>query len=169
MNRSKFTVTLALGAALLLSGCAGADGVGGGKSTAGGATQSREVAANTAQAANNVPTSTPSALVANTASPAVGAMPRSDANGVNARAVNMPKPQVGSGGNDFYLYTQARAALNADAEMKGTNVIIDIKEGIVTLSGTVASAAQRSRAEQLTQSVGGVKNVKNQLRVSAGK
>ncbi len=79
-----------------------------------------------------------------------------------------PKPQIGSGGNDFSLFTQARAALNNDAELKGANITVEVKEGVVTLSGALANAAQKSKAEQLVRAVGGVKAVKNQLRVSGG-
>jgi osmotically-inducible protein OsmY len=79
----------------------------------------------------------------------------------------MPTPRIGSGGNDFFLFTQARAAINADPELKGANVVLDVKEGTVTLSGTVASAAQKSKAEQLVREAG-LKAVRNQLRVGTG-
>jgi osmotically-inducible protein OsmY len=80
-----------------------------------------------------------------------------------------PPPQIGSGGNDLFLFTQTRAALNADAELKGVNPVIEIKGGVVTLTGKVATAAQKSRAEQVARGVAGVKSVNNQLQVSAGK
>lgn len=80
----------------------------------------------------------------------------------------MPKPQIGSGGNDLFLFTQARAAINNDADLKAANVVVDVKEGVVTLSGTVASAALKSKAEELARGVG-PKDVKNQLKVSAGR
>jgi osmotically-inducible protein OsmY len=86
----------------------------------------------------------------------------------NAPPANMPTPQIGSGGNDFYLFTQARAALNADAELKAANIIVDIRQGVATLSGEVKSSEQKSKAEQLVQAAG-LKTVKNQLRVSTGK
>ncbi|HYN25266.1 MAG TPA: BON domain-containing protein, partial [Pyrinomonadaceae bacterium] len=63
---------------------------------------------------------------------------------------------------------QARAALSADAELKAANIMIDVKAGVLTLSGTVANAAQKSKAEQMVRLLGGVKAVKNQLRVSGG-
>ena len=46
--------------------------------------------------------------------------------------------------------------------------VIEVKEGVVTLSGTVASAALKSKAEQLARGAGS-KGVKNQLRVSGAK
>ncbi len=87
--------------------------------------------------------------------------------GKNAPPAKMPTPQIGSGGNDFYLFTRARGAINADAELKAANVVVDVKEGNITLSGTVKNAEQKSKAEQLVRSAG-AKAVKNQLRVSAG-
>jgi osmotically-inducible protein OsmY len=39
---------------------------------------------------------------------------------------------------------------------------------VVTLSGTVASAAQRTRAEAVAKAVEGVGSVRNQLKVASG-
>lgn len=107
------------------------------------------------------PTTTPPARTAaesdNAASPS--ASPRNS---------NMPRPQIGSGGNDFHVFTQARAALGADAELKNSSIVIDVREGAATLTGTVADAAQKQKAAQLVQGVPGVTSVKNQLRVAAG-
>jgi osmotically-inducible protein OsmY len=80
----------------------------------------------------------------------------------------MPKPRIGSGGNDLFLFTQARAAINNDADLKASNLVVDVKEGVVTLSGTVASAALKSKAEELARGAG-PKDVRNQLKVSAGR
>ena len=77
-----------------------------------------------------------------------------------------PAPQIGSGGEDFSLFTQIRSGLAADKELS-TAVIIDVKEGAVTLSGTVSSQAQRAKAEQITQNVKGIKSLKNNLRVAS--
>lgn len=80
-------------------------------------------------------------------------------------AVKEPTPQIGSGGDDLSLFTQARAALSSDKELINA-VIIEIKEGNVTLSGKVSSEAQKAKAAQLVQSVKGIKSVKNNLRAS---
>ena len=82
------------------------------------------------------------------------------------RAANAPGAKIGTGGSDFFVFTQARAALGADAELQGANITIDVKAGVLTLSGTVTNAAQQSKAEQLARAVSGVKAVKNQLRIS---
>jgi osmotically-inducible protein OsmY len=80
----------------------------------------------------------------------------------------MPTPQIGSGGNDLFLFTQARSAINNDSDLKAANVVIDVKGGVVTLSGTVASAALKSKAEQLARGAGS-KEVRNQLQVAGGR
>jgi hypothetical protein len=87
--------------------------------------------------------------------------------GRNARVNKDPEPKIGAGGNDFYLFTQTRAALNADGELKNSNIAIDIKNGSVKLSSAVASAEQKTRAEQLIRAVPGVSNIQNQLSISA--
>ena len=84
-----------------------------------------------------------------------------------ARTANAPKPQIGSGGNDFYAFTQARAALAADDELKSSPVVIEISGGVATLTGTVAADSQKQKAESLVKAVRGVTGVKNQLRVAA--
>ncbi len=77
--------------------------------------------------------------------------------------VTEPTPKIGSGGDDLGLCTQVRGKLLGDQEL--TNVIVEIKEGNVTLSGKVSSEAQKKKAEQLAQSVQGIKSIKNNLRV----
>lgn len=80
-------------------------------------------------------------------------------------AAKEPTPQIGTGGDDMSLFTQARGALSSDNELINA-VIIEIKEGNVTLNGKVSSEAQKAKAAQLVQSVKGIKSVKNNLRVS---
>ena len=98
----------------------------------------------------------------------IPAMTQSRAND-NSRVSRMPTPQVGTGGSDFFLFTQARAALRADDELTAANIVIDVKAGHLTLSGTVANGNQKSKAEELARAVDGVKEVKNQLRISIAK
>lgn len=81
-------------------------------------------------------------------------------------SVKQPTAQIGSGGGDLFLFTQVRGALNSDKELLNA-VIVEIKEGNVTLTGKVSSEAQKAKAAQLVQSVQGVKTVKNNLRVSS--
>lgn len=110
----------------------------------------------------------PSATV-DVASSRQGTSPASQTNASGSTPPSKaPTPQIGSGGNDLFLFTKARAAVNADPELKAANLIIEVKEGVVTLSGAVASPALKAKAEELARGAG-PKAVKNQLRVSASK
>ncbi|HYE65834.1 MAG TPA: BON domain-containing protein, partial [Pyrinomonadaceae bacterium] len=44
---------------------------------------------------------------------------------------------------------------------------VDVENSVVTLRGSVASNAQKTRAEQVAKGVEGVKSIRNQLTVSA--
>ncbi len=79
-----------------------------------------------------------------------------------------PEPmRGGGGGNDFFLYTQARAAVNSDAGLSAAKLTLDVKDGVVTLSGTVPNAALKARAEELVRGAGPAA-VRNQLRLASG-
>ena len=117
------------------------------------------VAANNGVAANS-PVAAPTPLNPN------ASMPTPANREKNASpSVKMPTPQIGSGGDDFSVFTQVRGALNAEKEFV-EGVIVAIKEGNVTLTGNVSSQAQKTKAAQLTQTVKGVKSVTNNLHVS---
>ncbi len=166
MNRNHLAAAVIICAALTLNGCTGAGGASAGGNNANTSRQP-EAAAGAAPAANTAtaPQTTPAV---NAAPAQVQSTPATAVSSEKAKAADVPRPQIGSGGNDFFLFTQARAALGADAELKGAAPIIEVKDGVLTLSGTVATQAQKSRAEQVARGVGGVKAVRNQLRVSAG-
>lgn len=175
MNRNRLNILLILATTLVLSGCSDGGEKAGGKSA-------DATAPSNASAASVAPTPGGVANVATTSGTTVApAQPTANVSvtqpvasqggggrgGNSAPPAKMPTPQIGSGGNDFYLFTQARGALNANAELKAANVVVDVKEGAITLSGTVKSAEQKSKAEQLVRAVGS-KTVKNQLRISNG-
>lgn len=72
---------------------------------------------------------------------------------------------VGSGVNDGWLWVKTRFDLAAADDLRDSTINVDVDNGVVTLTGTVASAAQKTRAEQVAKSVEGVRSVRNQLRV----
>ena|ERR1043165_7009488 len=74
---------------------------------------------------------------------------------------------IGSGVNDGWLWVKTRFDLAAADDLRDSTINVDVDNSVVTLSGTVASAAQRTRAEQVAKAVDGVKSVRNQLKVSA--
>jgi osmotically-inducible protein OsmY len=76
--------------------------------------------------------------------------------------------KVGTGANDTWLWIKTRFDLAAADDLRDSTINVDVDNDIVTLSGTVASAAQKTRAETVAKSVEGVKSVRNQLKVQAG-
>lgn len=87
----------------------------------------------------------------------------------NAPMSKDPAPQIGTGGNDMYLFTKTRAALNGDAELKAAAINVSVNAGVVTLTGNVSGEEQKARAEKLARGVEGVTGVKNQLATAPGK
>lgn len=75
---------------------------------------------------------------------------------------------VGSGVNDGWLWVKTRFDLAAADDLRDSTINVDVDNAVVTLTGTVASTAQKARAEQISTVVEGVKSVRNQLKVSAG-
>ena len=76
--------------------------------------------------------------------------------------------KVGTGANDTWLWIKTRFDLAAADDLRDSTINVDVDNDVVTLSGTVASAAQKTKAEQVAKAVEGVKSVRNQLRVQSG-
>ena len=66
---------------------------------------------------------------------------------------------------DGEIHDQVLIRLAGDQDVKGTGIEVDVKEGVVTLTGKVESDKVRSKAEKLAKKVKGVKSVVNQLTV----
>ena len=76
--------------------------------------------------------------------------------------------KVGSGANDGWLWVKTRFDLATADDLRDSTIDVDVDNGVVTLSGTVGSTAQKARAEQVVTVVEGVRSVRNQLRVTSG-
>jgi hyperosmotically inducible periplasmic protein len=74
---------------------------------------------------------------------------------------------IGAGANDLWLWTKTRAALATADDLRDSTINVDVDNSVVTLTGTVASAAQKAAAEKTAKTVEDVKSVKNMLKVSA--
>jgi osmotically-inducible protein OsmY len=68
--------------------------------------------------------------------------------------------------DDAALTASVNAALVADKPSNFTRIDVDTTNGVVALNGTVETAEQRARAEQLARRVDGVKRVQNNLQVA---
>lgn len=107
----------------------------------------------------------PSPTMAPSADKAVSTASPQGQNKAVPPAGNAPNSQIGSGGNDLFLFTKARSALDSDSDLKTAKITIEVKAGVVTLSGVVATAEQKSKAEQLVREAEGVRSVTNRLRI----
>jgi hypothetical protein len=56
-----------------------------------------------------------------------------------------------------------------DSLVDASNIELQVKDGVLILSGTVDTRFEKRRAENLVENVSGVKNVQNNLRVKADK
>lgn len=102
-------------------------------------------------------TVTASLLLAGCVAAVIGNAPNSGTAG-DSRARTAVTP-------DAALVTAVRAKLNANARLRIEPITVNAAGGTVLLSGSVASAAQRTYAERVARSVAGVSAVDNQLEV----
>jgi hyperosmotically inducible protein len=70
-----------------------------------------------------------------------------------------------SGPDDATITGSVKSKMAADTNVSATSINVDTKEGVVTLSGTVDSATEKSQAETIAKGVEGVKSVTNNLTV----
>jgi hyperosmotically inducible protein len=64
------------------------------------------------------------------------------------------------------LVTRTRAELANENDLRDSTINVDVENGVVTLSGTVANDAQRAKAEKVARGVEGATNVRNQVIIS---
>ncbi|HEU4936192.1 MAG TPA: BON domain-containing protein [Vicinamibacterales bacterium] len=68
--------------------------------------------------------------------------------------------------DDSTIKTRVETRLKNDATLKGDNIVVSVDKGVVTLSGTVHSNAQKDRAKELAK-VSGVTDVDSKLEVDS--
>src|SRR6187549_3755958 len=66
--------------------------------------------------------------------------------------------------SDATINTKVKASFAADDLVKAHNINVDTVRGVVTLNGTVNTAAEKSQAISLAKKVNGVKEVKDNLK-----
>ena len=67
--------------------------------------------------------------------------------------------------SDSWLTSKTKIALFADDRVKGSQVKVETKDGVVFLRGKVDSAEAKTAAETVAKGIDGVKSVKNDLQV----
>jgi hyperosmotically inducible protein len=66
---------------------------------------------------------------------------------------------------DGWLVMKVHSEMVDEDVLNGSNIDVDVKNGVVTLQGTVPSEAARSRAVAVAKANDGVKNVVDQLKI----
>lgn len=67
---------------------------------------------------------------------------------------------------DDALFDLVRRKLANDPDVRGGNLIVDVKNGVVTIKGIVEKEKIKAKATKLAMKVNGVKKVDNQLTIS---
>jgi len=67
--------------------------------------------------------------------------------------------------DDSLLANKVKIALYSDKQVSGRQIAVEASQGVVKLSGVVASTTEAQRAVQIAQKVTGVKQVYNRLTV----
>lgn len=67
--------------------------------------------------------------------------------------------------DDSAITTKVKAAILNEPTLKVAEINVETFKGVVQLSGFVSSAAASGKAVEVARSIGGVKSVKNDMRV----
>ena len=67
--------------------------------------------------------------------------------------------------DDSTVTAKVKGKLAADSQTSAIKIGVETKEGVVTLSGTVPTDAEKTKAEQLARNTDGVKRVSNDIKV----
>ncbi len=74
---------------------------------------------------------------------------------------------VGEVTDDSAIHVRVKTGLTFARGVNGLRIDVDVREGVVTLSGRVNSEKQRTRALRVARGVPGVKDVEDQLVVES--
>jgi osmotically-inducible protein OsmY len=84
---------------------------------------------------------------------------------VSGCAATSTQESTGQYVDDTAITTKVKAAIFKDDVLKSAEINVETFKGAVQLSGFVRSEADIQRAVSLTQAVGGVRSVKNDMRL----
>jgi|SRR5436189_1929930 len=160
MSKIRFTgVMIALSLILLLAGC----------NNAGNENANANANANRAAANANMPVAN-SNQNANTTRRAGPTREEYESN--KAKYMKEAKDAgrtIGKGVSDGWLWVKSRYELAAADDLRDSTINVDVENGVVTLTGSVPTAAQKAKAEQIVKAVEGVTGVKNMIKVTPAK
>ena len=79
-------------------------------------------------------------------------------------AMNKPATAV----DDAAITAKVKTAIMAEPGLKATEINVDTKDAVVTLTGTVPTAPLKDRAKEIASSVSGVRSVQDNLVTQSG-
>jgi hyperosmotically inducible protein len=68
--------------------------------------------------------------------------------------------------SDAGITTKVKSKFLGDTDVPGLKIDVDTKDGVVTLTGTVETAAEKQRAMELAKNTDGVKSVVDRIKVA---
>ncbi len=74
---------------------------------------------------------------------------------------------IGQGANDSWIWFKTKGALATANDLSDSTINVDVANDVITLKGTVKTAAQKTQAETVAKGIEGQKGVKNELKVDA--
>lgn len=82
------------------------------------------------------------------------------------KATKNAMSKTGEAITDEWIVTRVRTNIANDEALSGTDIKVDVKNNVVTLSGTVPTVAARVKALAVAKDVEGVKRVINNMKVT---
>jgi osmotically-inducible protein OsmY len=73
---------------------------------------------------------------------------------------------VGQSLEDSWLWFKTKSALATTSDLRDSTINVDVNNGVITLKGTVATAAEKTKAKQVADGIEDKKSVVDQLKVA---
>ena len=73
---------------------------------------------------------------------------------------------IGQSLEDSWLWFKTKSALATTSDLRDSTINVDVANGVITLKGTVATAAEKSKAKQVADGIEGKKSIVDQLKVA---
>ena len=67
---------------------------------------------------------------------------------------------------DSWLWFKTKSALATTSDLRDSTINVDVANGVITLKGTVATAAEKTKAKSVADGIEGKKSVVDQLKVA---
>jgi|SRR6185369_14681 len=79
-----------------------------------------------------------------------------------------PSSSMANAVDDAAITAKVKTAIMAEPGLKATEINVDTKDAVVTLTGTVPSAPLKDRAKEIATNVSGVRSVQDNLVARSG-